>query len=62
MLLAQCMVSAVDEMANREDLELEIVKSLRKSCVEIDRPISLALEAFLLPCKPQLNQYMYKRY
>ncbi|WKA00702.1 hypothetical protein VitviT2T_019038 [Vitis vinifera] len=40
------------------ELELEIVKKLRKRCAENERPLSLALEAF--PCNLQepLNQYM----
>ena len=45
-----------------KELELEIVKSLRNRCAEIDRPISLALEAFPSTMQDQLNQYMDKRY
>ncbi|MCL7031078.1 hypothetical protein MKW94_003484 [Papaver nudicaule] len=44
-----------------KELELEIVKSLRNKCLESERPISLALEAFPLDLQPQLNQYMDKR-
>ena len=44
-----------------KELELEIVKNLRKRCVESDRPISLALEAFPCDLQEQLNQYMDKR-
>ncbi|PON83258.1 Protein RETICULATA-related [Trema orientale] len=43
-----------------KELELEIVKSLRNRCVEIDRPLSLALEAFPSTMQDQLNQYMNK--
>ncbi|KAK6145583.1 hypothetical protein DH2020_022403 [Rehmannia glutinosa] len=44
-----------------KDLELEIVKSLRKRCVEAERPISLALEAFPCDLQEQLNRFMDKR-
>ncbi|KAL0003450.1 hypothetical protein SO802_017231 [Lithocarpus litseifolius] len=48
-----------------KELELEIVKNLRKRCVESesesDRSISLALEAFPCDLQEQLNQYMDKR-
>ncbi|GMY08323.1 protein RETICULATA-RELATED 5, chloroplastic-like [Fagus crenata] len=44
-----------------KELELEIVKNLRKRCVESDRPISLVLEAFPCDLQEQLNQYMDKR-
>ncbi|XP_030931688.1 protein RETICULATA-RELATED 5, chloroplastic-like [Quercus lobata] len=46
-----------------KELELEIVKNLRKRCVESesDRSISLALEAFPCDLQDQLNQYMDKR-
>ncbi|KAF4397793.1 hypothetical protein G4B88_017274 [Cannabis sativa] len=43
-----------------KELELEIVKGLRNRCVEIERPISLALEAFPSTMQDQLNQYMDK--
>ncbi|KAK4835892.1 hypothetical protein QYF36_015873 [Acer negundo] len=43
------------------ELELEIVKNLRKRCVESERSISLALEAFPCDLQDQLNQYMDKR-
>uniref|UniRef100_A0A2N9H2U3 Haem-binding uptake Tiki superfamily ChaN domain-containing protein n=1 Tax=Fagus sylvatica TaxID=28930 RepID=A0A2N9H2U3_FAGSY len=43
---------------DNKELELEIVKNLRKRCVESDRPISLALEAFPYDLQEQLNQYM----
>lgn len=42
--------------------ELEIVKNLRKRCVEAERPISLALEAFPCNLQEQLNQYMDTRF
>ncbi|KAI3470932.1 hypothetical protein Pfo_027595 [Paulownia fortunei] len=44
-----------------KELELEIVKSLRKRCVEAERPMSLALEAFPSDLQEQLNRYMDKR-
>ncbi|XP_057981376.1 protein RETICULATA-RELATED 5, chloroplastic-like [Malania oleifera] len=44
-----------------KELELEIVKNLRKRCVQAERPISLALEAFPCDLQEQLNQYMDKR-
>lgn len=44
------------------ELELEIVKNLRKRCIESERTITLALEAFPSDLQDQLNQYMDKRY
>ncbi|KAL3652276.1 Protein RETICULATA-RELATED 6, chloroplastic [Castilleja foliolosa] len=44
-----------------KDLELEIVRSLKKRCVEAERPISLALEAFPCNLQEQLNRFMDKR-
>ncbi|KAK6121991.1 hypothetical protein DH2020_044265 [Rehmannia glutinosa] len=44
-----------------KELELEIVKSLRKRCVEAERPLSLALEAFPCDLQEQLNRFMDKR-
>ncbi|KAA8534014.1 hypothetical protein F0562_031531 [Nyssa sinensis] len=43
------------------ELELEIVKDLRKRCMEAERPISLALEAFPCNLQEKLNQFMDKR-
>ncbi|CAM8972861.1 unnamed protein product [Rhodiola kirilowii] len=43
-----------------KDLELEIVKTLRKNCVEKERPLYLAFEAFPCNLQEQLNQYMDK--
>lgn len=43
------------------ELELEIVKNLRKRCIESERTITLALEAFPSDLQDQLNQYMDKR-
>lgn len=43
------------------ELELEIVKKLRKMCAENERPLSLALEAFPCDLQEQLNQYMENR-
>ncbi|RZC82476.1 hypothetical protein C5167_045262 [Papaver somniferum] len=43
-----------------KELELEIVKNLRSKCLQNERPISLALEAFPLNLQQQLNQYMDK--
>lgn len=45
-----------------KDLELEIVRNLRKRCVESERQLSLALEAFPVDLQEQLNQYMDKRF
>ncbi|KAL3834792.1 hypothetical protein ACJIZ3_009528 [Penstemon smallii] len=44
-----------------KDLELEILKNLRKRCLEAERTISLALESFPCNLQEQLNQYMDKR-
>ncbi|KAK6929516.1 hem-binding uptake, Tiki superfamily, ChaN [Dillenia turbinata] len=52
-----------EQVPTRDDkeLELEIVKNLKRRCVESERNISLALESF--PCNLQepLNQYIDKR-
>lgn len=45
-----------------KELELEIVKNLRKRCAEAERSISLALEAFPCNLQEQLNQYMDNRF
>lgn len=45
-----------------KELELEIVKSLHRRCIENDKRISLALEAFPSNLQEQLNQYMDKTY
>ncbi|CAH8265433.1 unnamed protein product [Arabidopsis lyrata] len=52
-----------EQVPTRDDkvLELEIVRNLRKRCIESDRQLSLALEAFPLDLQEQLNQYMDKR-
>ncbi|KAK8661008.1 hypothetical protein V6N13_051910 [Hibiscus sabdariffa] len=44
-----------------KELELEIVKNLRRRCVESGRPLALALEAFPSDLQSQLNQFMAKR-
>lgn len=44
-----------------KELELEMVKSLKKLCVESERPLSLAIEAFPSDLQNQLNQFMDKR-
>ncbi|KAJ9160401.1 hypothetical protein P3X46_025805 [Hevea brasiliensis] len=41
-----------------KELELEIVENLRKRCVESEKSISLAMEAFPCDLQQQLNQYM----
>ncbi|XP_077212699.1 protein RETICULATA-RELATED 5, chloroplastic-like [Tasmannia lanceolata] len=41
-----------------KDLELEILRKLRDKCLEQNRPLSLALEAFPCNLQEQLNQYM----
>lgn len=45
-----------------KELELEIVKNLKKQCDEREKSISLAMEAF--PCDLQrlLNEYLDKRW
>ncbi|ONI24720.1 hypothetical protein PRUPE_2G258000 [Prunus persica] len=43
-----------------KELELEIVKNLWKRCLESERALSLALEAFPSDLQDQLNQYMKK--
>lgn len=45
-----------------KELELEMVKSLKKLCVESERPLSLAIEAFPSDLQNQLNQFMDKRF
>lgn len=44
-----------------KELELEIVKNLRKRCLEVERSLSLALEAFPCNLQEQLNLYIDKR-
>ncbi|KAK4756711.1 hypothetical protein SAY87_006838 [Trapa incisa] len=44
-----------------KELELEIVKNLRRRCVEGERPISVALEAFPCDLQEPLNQFIDKR-
>lgn len=45
-----------------KELELEIVKNLKRRLEDIDRPLSLALEAFPSNLQEQLNRYMDKRF
>ncbi|GAB4832011.1 Protein RETICULATA-RELATED 6, chloroplastic [Ancistrocladus abbreviatus] len=49
-----------EQVPTRDDkeLELEIVQSLRRRCLESERPMSLALEAFPCDLQEQLNQFM----
>ncbi|KAL5720890.1 Protein RETICULATA-RELATED 5 [Ranunculus cassubicifolius] len=44
-----------------KEVELEIVKNLRSRCIEQERVISVALEAFPCNLQEQVNQYMDKR-
>ncbi|KAM7506721.1 hypothetical protein LguiA_017174 [Lonicera macranthoides] len=44
-----------------KELELEIVKNLRKRCVEAERKITLALEAFPCNLQERLTQYIDRR-
>lgn len=44
-----------------KELELEIVRNLRRRCVEGKRPISVALEAFPCDLQELLNQFIDKR-
>ncbi|KAL8161044.1 hypothetical protein V2J09_012533 [Rumex salicifolius] len=52
-----------EQVPTREDkvLELEIVKNLRRKCVESERPLSVALEGFPSDLQEQVNKYMDKR-
>ncbi|CAK8566430.1 unnamed protein product [Lathyrus sativus] len=43
-----------------KELELEIVKNLHKRCLEIDKRLSLAIEAFPSDLQEPLNQYIDK--
>lgn len=45
-----------------KELELEIVKNLHKRCVEDEKRLSLALEAFPSNLQEPLNQFMDKKY
>ncbi|GER46612.1 hypothetical protein STAS_23669 [Striga asiatica] len=44
-----------------KELELDIVRNLRRRCAEADRSIALALEAFPCDLQVQLDQFMDKR-
>ncbi|PKA50581.1 hypothetical protein AXF42_Ash013796 [Apostasia shenzhenica] len=52
-----------EQVPDRDDrvLELEIVKNLSTRCSELQRPISLAIEAFPYDLQEQLNQFMEGR-
>ncbi|XP_078435975.1 protein RETICULATA-RELATED 6, chloroplastic-like isoform X2 [Wolffia australiana] len=52
-----------EQVPDKDDriLELEIVKNLRNRCLEQQRPISVALEAFPSDTQPQLDLFMEKR-
>ncbi|XVE60019.1 hypothetical protein DITRI_Ditri05aG0093200 [Diplodiscus trichospermus] len=52
-----------EQVPTRDDkeLELEIVKNLKQRCVESERPLSLAIEAFPSDLQSQLNQFLDKR-
>jgi len=45
-----------------KELEFEIVKNLHKRCVDVDKRLSLAIEAFPADLQEPLNQYMDKKY
>lgn len=49
-----------EQVPTRDDkeLELQIVRNLSKGCVEADRPLSLALEAFPCDLQEQLDRYV----
>ncbi|XP_038721354.1 protein RETICULATA-RELATED 5, chloroplastic-like isoform X1 [Tripterygium wilfordii] len=49
-----------EQVPTRDDkvLELEIVRNLRKRCLENERSISMAMEAFPCDMQEQLNQFM----
>lgn len=44
-----------------KELELEILKNLKKRCTEAEQPISLAMEAFPSNLQDQLNQFVDKK-
>lgn len=44
-----------------KELELEILKNLKKRCTEAEQPISLALEAFPSNLQDQLNQFSNRK-
>ncbi|GLT89244.1 hypothetical protein SLE2022_072340 [Rubroshorea leprosula] len=44
-----------------KELELQIVQNLKKRCVESERELALAMEAFPCDLQEQLNQYMDQR-
>lgn len=44
-----------------KELELEILKNLKKRCTEAEQPISLALEAFPCNLQDQLNQFFDRK-
>lgn len=48
-------------VSDDRELELEIVTNLRKRCVEAERSVSVALEAFPCNLQEQLDQYMEDR-
>ncbi|KVI09982.1 protein RETICULATA-RELATED 5, chloroplastic [Cynara cardunculus var. scolymus] len=52
-----------EQVPTRDDkeLEVEIVRSLAKRCAEVNRQITLALEAFPADLQEQLDQYIDKR-
>ncbi|CAI0416176.1 unnamed protein product [Linum tenue] len=52
-----------EQVPTRDDktLELEIVKSLRSRCVESQRSISLAMEAFPCELQPKIDEFLDKR-
>ncbi|OMO78065.1 hypothetical protein COLO4_24867 [Corchorus olitorius] len=43
------------------ELELEIIKNLKKRCIEGERSLALAVEAFPSDLQYQLNQFVHKR-
>lgn len=49
-------------VSDDREVELEIVKCLQKRCVEAERVLSLALEAFPCSLQEQLDQYMDNRF
>lgn len=53
-----------EQVPTRDDREVEneIVKNLRKRCVQVGRPLSLALEAIPSDLQDQLNRYVDRRF
>lgn len=53
-----------EQVPTRDDkeVEIEIVKNLRKRCAQLERNLSLALEAFPCDLQEQLDRYLDRRF